>query len=82
MRVPSDRWLTAQETATHLDTTSAEVCRLLSIGRLSGTKRKDPRRGGTAQWLVDPKSISAEKKRRSSHRSRLLLRKKPASKPK
>ena len=81
MRVPSDRWLTAQETATHLDTTSAEVCRLLSIGRLSGTKQKDPRRGGTAQWLVDPKSISAEKKRRSSQRSHLLLRKKPAPKP-
>ena len=81
MRVPSDRWLTAQETATHLNTTSAEVCRLLSIGRLSGTKQKDPRRGGIAQWLVDPKSISAEKKRRSSQRSHLLLRKKPAPKP-
>jgi hypothetical protein len=57
MRVPSGRWLTAQETAVHLDTTSAEVRRLLSIGRLSGTKQKDPRRGCTAQWLVDPKSI-------------------------
>jgi hypothetical protein len=62
MRVPSDRWLTAQETAAHLDTTSAEVCRLLSTGRLSGTKQKDPRLGGTAQWLVDPRSIIKEKK--------------------
>jgi hypothetical protein len=74
MRVPSDRWLTAQETAAHLDTTSAEVCRLLSIGRLSGTKQKDPRRGGTAQWLVDPKSITKEKKRRSVERVRALRR--------
>jgi hypothetical protein len=62
MRVPSDRWLTAQETAAHLDTTSAEVCRLLGIGRLSGTKQKDTPRGGTAQWLVDPKFITKEKK--------------------
>jgi hypothetical protein len=61
MRVRLTRWLTAQETAAHLDTTSAEICHLLSIGRLSGTRQKDPRRVGTAQWLVDPKSISKEK---------------------
>jgi hypothetical protein len=49
MRVRPNHWLTAQETATHLDTTSAEICRLLSVGRLSGTKQKDPlpRRHGT-----------------------------------
>jgi hypothetical protein len=78
MRVPSDRWLTTQQTAAHLDTTSAEVCRLLSIGRFSGTKQKDPRRGGTAQWLVDPKSITKEKKRRSVQRARALRRNKSA----
>jgi hypothetical protein len=78
MRVPSGRWLAVQETAVHLDTTSAEVCRLLSIGRLSRTKQKDPRRGCTAQWLVDPKSINAEKKRGSAERARALRHNKPA----
>ena len=57
------RWLTAQETAAILDSTSAEVCRLLKIGRLAGIKQKQPGRAGKAQWLVNPQSISQEKKR-------------------
>jgi hypothetical protein len=57
------RWLTAQETATLLDSTSAEICRLLKIGRLTGVKRKQPGRAGKSQWLVNPKSIAREKKR-------------------
>ena len=36
MPKPDPRWLTAQETAAILDSTSAEVCRLLKIGRLTG----------------------------------------------
>lgn len=59
-----NRWLTAQETAARLDTTSSEVCRLLSIGRLAGMKQKDPRRAGKSQWLVDPESISREEQHR------------------
>ena len=59
----NERWLTAQETAALMNTTSAEVCRLLSIGRLSGEKQKQAKRPGRAQWLVDPKSIAAEKRR-------------------
>jgi len=57
------RWLTAQETAALLDSTSAEICRLLKTGRLSGVKRKQPGRAGKAQWLVNPKSIAREKQR-------------------
>jgi hypothetical protein len=57
------RWLTAQETAALLDATSADVCRLLKIGRLTGVKRKQPGRAGKAQWLVNPKSIAKEKSR-------------------
>lgn len=70
MRARRKRWLTAQETATLLDTTSGDVCHLLSIGRLSGTKQKDPRRGGTAQWLVNPSSIAREKKRKAKRAGR------------
>jgi hypothetical protein len=76
MSVSNNRWLTAQETAALMDTTSAEVCRLLSIGRLSGSKQKQAKRPGKAQWLIDPKSIAAEKRRngnrslRSSNRKR------------
>ena len=66
-----NRWLTAQETAALLDTTSSEVCRLLSIGRLSGIKQKDPRRAGKSQWLVDPETISREEKH---HKTKLMLR--------
>jgi hypothetical protein len=63
MPKPDPRWLTAQETAALLDSTSAEICRLLKIGRLSGIKKKQPGRAGKAQWLVNPKSIAREKQR-------------------
>jgi hypothetical protein len=63
MPKPDPRWLTAQETAAILDSTSAEVCRLLKLGRLTGVKRKQPGRAGKAQWLVNPQSIVVEKKR-------------------
>ena len=56
-------WLTAQQAAIEMDTTSAEVCRLLSLGRLSGSKEKQPGRPGNGQWLIDPKSITTEKRR-------------------
>ena len=62
MHSNGNHWLTAQETAAQLDTTSSEVCRLLSLGRLSGTKQKDPRRAGKSQWLVDPASVLKEEK--------------------
>ncbi len=57
------RWLTAQETAAILDSTSADVCRLLKIGRLIGVKKKQPGRAGKSQWLVNPHSIKREKQR-------------------
>jgi hypothetical protein len=63
MRVKDHNWPTVQETAAILNSTSAEICRLLSIGRLRGTKRKRPGRPGKGQWLVDPKTITTEKKR-------------------
>lgn len=46
MAARNDRWswVTAQQTAADTDTTSAEVCRLLSIGRLTGSKQKHPKR--------------------------------------
>jgi hypothetical protein len=56
-------WLTAQQTAVAMNTTSAEVCRLLSLGRLVGSKQKQPGRPGNGQWLIDPKSIANEKRR-------------------
>ena len=56
-------WLTAQQTAIVMNTTSAEICRLLSLGRLSGSKQKQPGRPGNGQWLIDPKSIAKEKRR-------------------
>jgi hypothetical protein len=59
-------WLTAQQTAVVMNTTSAEVCRLLSLGRLSGSKEKQPGRPGNGQWLIDPKSIAKEKRRVST----------------
>ena len=58
-------WLTVQLTAMSLDTTSSEVHRLLNVGRLSGIKQKLPGGSGKEQWLVDPKSISREKRYRS-----------------
>ena len=59
-------WLTAQQTAVAMNTTSAEVCRLLSLGRLTGSKQKQPGRPGNGQWLIDPKSITTEKRRLST----------------
>jgi hypothetical protein len=56
-------WLTAQQTAVVMNTTSAEICRLLCLGRLSGSKQKQPGRPGNGQWLVDPKSVAKEKRR-------------------
>jgi hypothetical protein len=58
-----DGWLTAQQAAVEMNTTSAEICRLLSLGRLSGYKRKQPGRPGNGQWLIDPKSIAEERRR-------------------
>jgi len=59
-------WLTVQQAAAVLDSTSAEMCRLLSVGRLSGSKQKDPQRAGKAQWLVNPTSIAKEAKLRKA----------------
>jgi hypothetical protein len=64
-----NRWLTAQQTALELDSTSAEICRLLSIGRLSGSKQKQPGRPGKAQWLVSPASIRKELRLRTKLRA-------------
>jgi hypothetical protein len=69
MPARQDRWLTAQQAAQVLNTTSAEICRLLSLGRLSGVKQKQPGRPGNGQWLIDPKTI-AEEKRRTAQRAR------------
>jgi hypothetical protein len=66
-------WLTAQQTAVEMNTTSAEVCRLLSLGRLSGSKQKQPGRPGSGQWLIDPKSIAKEKRRLSTRTSNLRV---------
>jgi hypothetical protein len=65
------KWLTAQQTSVDLDTTSAEVCRLLSIGRLSGVKMKQPGRAGKAQWLVNPNSVAKERRRVAQAAKRL-----------
>ena len=74
MRARQDRWLTAQETAVLMNTTSADVCRLLSLGRLSGSKRKQPGRPGNEQWLIDPKSIAKEMRRIAKHRAAVARR--------
>ena len=71
-----DRWLTAQQAAAEMNTTSAEVCRLLSLGRLSGCKQKQRGRPGNGQWLIDPQSI-VDEKRRSAKRTRLPARPRP-----
>jgi hypothetical protein len=63
----NSRWVSAQVAASILDTTSAEVCRLLSIGRLSGSKFKQPGRAGKEQWLVNPKSIEKERRLRAKY---------------
>lgn len=71
------KWLTAQQTSIDLDTTSAEVCRLLSIGRLLGVKMKQPGRAGKAQWLVNPVSVVRER-RRVAKAAKKLKSKNPA----
>jgi hypothetical protein len=73
MSLRHDGWLTAQQAAVLMNTTSAEVCRLLSIGRLSGSKHKQPGRPGVGQWLVDPRSV-AEEKRRAAKRLAMTRR--------
>lgn len=78
MSAYNDRWLTAQETAVLLDTTSADVCRLLSLGRLSGSKQKQPGRPGNGHWLIDPKSIAREKRRIAQGSPAAARRRKPA----
>lgn len=67
MSTRNSRWVSAQVAAGILDTTSAEVCRLLSIGRLAGTKVKQPGRAGKAQWLVNPKTIEKERRLRARY---------------
>jgi hypothetical protein len=77
-------WLTAQQAAVEMNTTSAEVCRLLSLGRLSGSKQKQPGRPGNGQWLIDPGSIAKEKRRLSSRmsaRSRGAAKSRKTAKP-
>jgi len=77
MSANNDRWLTAQQAAAMMDTTSAEVCRLLSIGRLSGSKQKQAKRPGKAQWLIDPRSIATEKRRTDKRSLKNTNRKRP-----
>jgi hypothetical protein len=81
MPASNQRWLTAQETAVLMDTTSAEVCRLLSIGRLSGSKQKQAKRPGKAQWLIDPRSIATEKRRTKKRSLKNTNRKRPVLRP-
>jgi hypothetical protein len=81
MPASNERWLTAQETAILMDTTSAEVCRLLSIGRLSGSKQKQAKRPGKAQWLIDPRSIATEKRRTKKRSLKNTNRKRPVLRP-
>jgi len=77
MRARRDHWLTVQQTAPILNSISAEVCRLLSIGRFSGSKCKQPGCAGKAQWLVNPKSIAKEQ-RRAANRAANARRRKTA----
>jgi hypothetical protein len=79
MRARYHGWLTVQETAGVLDSTSGEICRLLKLGRLTGTKQKNFRRTGKAQWLVNPKSISKEEKRRKANRAVMARRRERAA---
>jgi hypothetical protein len=78
--VGKKHWPTVQQVAAILDSTSAEMCRLLSIGRLKGSKQKDPERAGKAQWLVDPASIAREEKIRKARRVEIERKRKIAEK--
>ncbi len=64
-----NHWLTAQQTALELNSTSAEVCRLISVGRLSGSKEKQHGRPGKAQWLGSPASVRREIRLRAKLRA-------------
>ena len=64
-----NHWLTAQQTALELNSTSAEICRLISIGRLTGSKEKQSGRPGKAQWLISPASIKREIRLRAKLRA-------------
>jgi hypothetical protein len=70
-----DRWLSAQEAAGILDTTSGEVCRLLALGRLSGKKLKESGSPGTGQWRINPKSVEKERRHKAQRAARILARK-------
>jgi len=77
-RARPDHWLSARVvTAGMLDSTSLEVCRLLSIGRLSGINSKPIGSLGKEQWLIDPNSIRNERRRRARYAS-TVQRRKPA----
>jgi hypothetical protein len=78
MPARKDRWLTTQEAANVMNITSAEVCRLLSLGRITGSKQKHPKRPGKAQWLIDPKSIAMEKRRSAKRLAAIARRRKRA----
>jgi hypothetical protein len=75
VRARHDHWLSARVAAAMLDSTSSEVCRLLSIGRLSGIKSKPPGRLGKEQWLIDPKSIRKETRRKAKYAATVQRRK-------
>lgn len=76
-----DTWLTAQEAAAEMKATSADICRLLSLGRLNGIKRKQPGRAGKAQWLVEPKSVAKEKRRLRKIAAQNPNRRRPGPRP-
>ncbi len=76
MRRRQKNWLTVQRAAAIMDTTSAEVCPELSVGRLSGSKWKQPGRPGKAQWLVDPKSVTKEQRRATKRVTQIARRRK------
>jgi hypothetical protein len=63
------RWLTAQQAALELDSTSDGICRLINSGRLSGSKEKQPGRPGKAQWLVSAASVRKEIRLRAKLRA-------------
>ena len=75
MRVHPSGWITAQQAALLLNTTSSEVCRLISIGRLNGKKHKQPGRPGTAQWTISPASVDKEIRRVAKMDAESLRRK-------
>ena len=61
MSARNERWLTAQETAALMNTTSAEVCRLLSIGRLVWLEAKASQAPGQSSMARSIPSPSPRK---------------------